>query len=346
MEVDLTASKQGLAPECWIEECRKALLESEKHNLRTRALYWTQIVNQKTKEFNAELNIELNVAFKSFEYAISNPITSHLNYLITWKGLRSEKMTVMPQRYQEFEFKAKNWVCGRRAPNYANTLFPQMIVHAERYAHEFAVFLFKDCRRIQKLYELGLMFGYLSSLCSSKITLNDRSKKTYLMFENSLKKDKNPTVQLLQKYAIDMTCGTNQSSSKMRFPNSLQSAYQYYDMRYKRSIYELREPILALHQQRQPHVIPTDEKELYALIHNLLYLQRQQQSTMHHLTSRIRQLENALINNFNIDLRSQQPMNNTVQSTPINMNSSNVVFVPMNTVRGPGVNNVFAMISN
>jgi len=40
-------------------------------------------------------------------------------------------MQYMPKSYTEFEYKAKNWLNGRKAPNYALTLFPDMIHKAE-----------------------------------------------------------------------------------------------------------------------------------------------------------------------------------------------------------------------
>ena len=41
-------------------------------------------------------------------------------------------MNKLPEQYADFEFKAKNWLCGRRAPNYGNTLFPEMINKARQ----------------------------------------------------------------------------------------------------------------------------------------------------------------------------------------------------------------------
>ena len=137
---------------------------------------------------NDTLQINLTVPFQQFSYQIIDS-AHHLSFLYSWKGLRSEKLMAMPSKYSEFVFKSKNWVCGRRAPNYANTLFPQMIGNAEQYAMKLSKHLFSNQDEISQAYYYGLMYGYLSELCSAKITLNDRSKKTYLMFENSIKKD-------------------------------------------------------------------------------------------------------------------------------------------------------------
>ena len=292
--------------ESWIEKCRKELIEIEERNLRTRALYWTQIVNRKTKEFNNKLNINLTVPFEQFLYEISNP-HQHLGFLYSWKGLRSEKLMVMPTKYGDFQFKAKNWVCGRRAPNYANSLFPEMIHKAEQYAQRLSLHLFgKQNIEIINAYRFGLMYGYLSALCSAKITLNDRSKKTYLMFENSIKKEKNPTVKALQQYV-----NSNEFVNGKKFPHDLQSAASYFKVKYDYFLSSLQRPILELGQTKK-----MDQQRQY----------QQQQQQLYHINNNNNNNNNNYNNvnfiNMNMNMDMNMNDNNHIKNRTINVSNN------------------------
>lgn len=305
----------------WIEKCRKELIDIEEKNLRTRALYWTQIVNQQTKEFNNLLSINITQAFPQFEYGIDNA-AYHLSFLYSWKGLRSEKLMAMPSKYEEFVFKSKNWVCGRRAPNYANTLFPEMIINAEKYARNLSQHLFHNYGDISQVYNYGLMYGYLSALCSSKITLNDRSKKTWLMFENSIKKEKNPTNKLLSRYV-----NKSELPNGKTYLSDLQSATAYFKVKYQHYAMKLRVPILQLAQLKNKNDINNDinqnqnkqnnqkvhnnqnmqnmltirtETDLYNLISGLMAFTQQQQTGIAFLKNKVNELEDRLRNEYNV----------------------------------------------
>ena len=109
----------------------------ESKNIKTRAVFWTQFVNEVTKKTMDQIysllddvNHPYKPEYTKFVFAVDEPL-KHLRFLAEWTGLKTQQMQYMPKSYTEFEYKAKNWLNGRKAPNYALTLFPQMIHEAE-----------------------------------------------------------------------------------------------------------------------------------------------------------------------------------------------------------------------
>lgn len=108
----------------------------ESKNIKTRAIFWTQFVNDTTSSTMGKLDGILEdlrverVEYPKFQFTVPDPMV-HLRFLSEWTGLKTQQMQYMPKSYSEFEYKAKNWLNGRKAPNYALTLFPEMIHRAE-----------------------------------------------------------------------------------------------------------------------------------------------------------------------------------------------------------------------
>ena len=67
------------------------------------------------------------------------------------------------------------------------------------------------------------MYGYLNALCSVRISMNDVSKKTFLLCENSIKTNSVTSV-LLQAYATDHPFA-------QYFPSHLKQAADYFQVR-------------------------------------------------------------------------------------------------------------------
>ncbi len=167
---------------------------------------------------------ELNIEFSDtkFLYVVDNLI-KHLRFLAEWTGLKTQQMQYMPKSYTEFEYKAKNWLNGRKAPNYALTLFPEMIRHAESYAEITSNVLFKTNKQASNLLSTALRYGYLARLCSAKISLNDTGRKTPLLIENSIKTAKSTTSKIFQQYAIDHPYPS-------QFPSHTSEAATYFEV--------------------------------------------------------------------------------------------------------------------
>lgn len=67
------------------------------------------------------------------------------------------------------------------------------------------------------------MYGYLHALCSVRISMNDVSKKTFLLCENSIKTNSVTSV-LLQAYATDHPFA-------QYFPSHLKQAADYFQVK-------------------------------------------------------------------------------------------------------------------
>ena len=120
----------------------------ETKNIRQRALSWTEIVNAETTKINSMININLNDYIENsnntnmkYEYSVPDPI-KYLSFLSEWSGIKTRNTSNQPQSYEEFLLKSKNWLNGRRAPNYGNTLFPDMICSSEEYAKTLSLTIF------------------------------------------------------------------------------------------------------------------------------------------------------------------------------------------------------------
>lgn len=223
----------------WLHKCRTILIEMETKNITQRALSWSNIVNAETSRINTMLSLPTRTSLQPIEeyrYIVDQPL-KYLNFLSEWSGIKTRNTSTQPQTYEEFESKAKNWLNGRRAPNYGNTLFPDMIKSSEKYAKLLSNLIFGNipinkqsnsptsdslCNQYQKT----LIFAYLHKLCSERIAVHQSWKKTNLLCENSVKNIHSNTAKLLQQYAIHDYTDNDLNS----FPGSLQRASAFFSV--------------------------------------------------------------------------------------------------------------------
>ncbi len=88
-----------------------------------------------------------------------------------------------------------------------------MIRHAESYAEITSNVLFKTNKQASNLLSTALRYGYLARLCSAKISLDDTSRKTPSLIENSVKTAKSTTSKTFQQYAIDHPSHTSEAAT-------------------------------------------------------------------------------------------------------------------------------------
>eukprot|EP00484_Ammonia_sp_Unknown_P000432 CAMPEP_0197023580 /NCGR_PEP_ID=MMETSP1384-20130603/4250_1 /TAXON_ID=29189 /ORGANISM="Ammonia sp." /LENGTH=684 /DNA_ID=CAMNT_0042451813 /DNA_START=180 /DNA_END=2234 /DNA_ORIENTATION=+ len=255
----------------WVRKCRGVLIEMETKNITQRALSWTQIVNTETMKINSMLGVhhQLSQSNLLYHYDVREPL-KYLTFLSEWNGIKTRGSSSHPSCYADFESKAKNWLNGRRAPNYGNTLFPDMIKSSDKYAKKLSSLLFADLPlhklsstapasdSLQNQYEKTLMFAYLNKLCTERIAVHQSWKKTNLLCENSVKNMHSNTAKLLQQYAIhDYTDIENDLNS---FPGSLQRAAAFFSEQHNRYMALLMNNYDAYknNQRSPPHVHSTN----------------------------------------------------------------------------------------
>eukprot|EP01084_Bolivina_argentea_P028396 52778_1 len=243
----------------WLNECRRKLIEMETKNIRQRALSWSEIVNQETSKINAMLNINLNNFNNNnnndYIYSVPNPL-KYLTFLSEWNGIKTRNTSTEPTSYIEFEAKAKNWLNGRRAPNYGNTLFPDMIKSSYNYSNKLSILIFGNVPinklsttpngdSLQNLYHKTLLFAYLHKLCSERIAVHQSWKKTNLLCENSVKNMHSNTAKLLQQYAIHDYTKNDLNS----FPGNLQRSSAFFNEQHNAYLMRLSQAYNAYNNQ-------------------------------------------------------------------------------------------------
>eukprot|EP01084_Bolivina_argentea_P015384 28783_1 len=222
-----SSSDHSRHPE-WINKCREILISTETTNIASRVCHWRRIVNEKADLTNERLNIFIpQNMIPKFEWRVNN-LSKYIQFVIQWNGLKMKQIKNSPSNYEEYERKARNWLNGRRAPNYAGTLFPDMIKASEQYADTVSKHLFGPNNQYSKAYHKILMFGFLHALCSVRISMNDVSKKTFLLCENSIKTNSVTSV-LLQQYATDHPFA-------QYFPSHLKQAADYFQNKFEMDI--------------------------------------------------------------------------------------------------------------
>ena len=76
-------------------------------------------------QFNiSKLSCEIE---SSIKFVYKTEAIKHLGFITNWNGINLNQAKSMPKSLKEYENRSKNWLNGRRAPNYAKTLFPEMI---------------------------------------------------------------------------------------------------------------------------------------------------------------------------------------------------------------------------
>eukprot|EP01084_Bolivina_argentea_P019158 35631_1 len=250
----------------WLNKCRNILIAMETKNIRQRALSWTEIVNAETTKINGILAINLSNYRSSnpntdlsFNYSVDRPL-QYLTFLSEWNGIKTRNIATQPSSYNEFEQKAKNWLNGRRAPNYGNTLFPEMIKASYTYSNKLSLLVFGNVPMntlstaprgdsLQNLYHKTLLFAYLTKLCSERIAVHQNWKKTNLLCENSVKNIHSNTAKLLQQYAIHDYTKNDLNS----FPGSLQRSAAFFEEQHNQYLSRLARAYNALKNGTNQH---------------------------------------------------------------------------------------------
>jgi hypothetical protein len=212
----------------WITVCRRTLIALETRNIEQRAKHWTSIVNAKYRDTLSRLSLSnaIDISEKhSFRFTVCpSSMSRHLRFIAEWKGLSERQIQTAPRTYGEYESKSRNWLNGRRAPNYASTLFPEMITASEIFAAAQSRRLFpKDATRSKQLCRV-LVLGCLSAMCSARISLNDHSKKANLCPENVVKHCKSKVVVIFQRYH------RGADNADPNFPKTLRDAARYFEV--------------------------------------------------------------------------------------------------------------------
>ena len=196
----------------WYEEVKRELLRTEPLNIAARASACASLINETIPEINALLRLPMLSDAQRFETSVrgKEAIYEHLPFLLRWPGLRTDASPKAAKTLKDYEKKAKNWLKGRRAPNYAKTLFPQFVRDAKQYAHSLAAQLIPghgDAPTAKrKLYEDIVVYHVLEKLCGCRISLRQQSKNSVesrpLFCKNSVEKKGNLRL-VLQEHASD-----------------------------------------------------------------------------------------------------------------------------------------------
>ena len=138
----------------WFREIKKDLLISEPQNIAARAQCCQNIINESITHLNMQLGLsQLN---PSYQYKCNIDPRVHLKFLIDWPGLRiGSDSAKAPKTKREYEKKAKNWLNGRRAPNYGKTY-----VHTPNILHTLHTFIYAKNRSIYMYIYLNLHVLY------------------------------------------------------------------------------------------------------------------------------------------------------------------------------------------
>merc|ERR1719464_1724720 len=223
----LTQDKHHILAE-WREQCRSNLLELERKSIAVRVCVSEKIINEKTSEVNRMLCINTTPHnITPFKHLAS--VASQCKFIENWNGLNMNQMRSLPKSLQEYENRAKNWLNGRRAINYAQTLFPEILLCAEQYSKVIGKQLFSSNVSQQCLYSKILLFSYVSGICSGRVALYDGHHRASLICENSIKKEGN-LKRLLQKFYQTQTEQNNDAA--FAFPKHLQDAIDFFKRQY------------------------------------------------------------------------------------------------------------------
>ena len=168
------------------------------------------------------MNLGLPALSAAQQYSCSVQPTEHLKFLLDWPGLRVDNSPKAPKTKKEYEKKSKNWLNGRRAPNYGKTLFPFFIHDAERYILATSKILIKNDEEKQKLYYDIVIYKVLAQLCGCSVSLHEQAKKAPFFCKNSVER-KGRLKEILQSYASD-------HEYIQGFPSCFEEAIGYFDV--------------------------------------------------------------------------------------------------------------------
>jgi len=222
----------------WFSSIKRELLVSEPLNIAARAQCCQNLVNEAISSLNTQLGLEQLESGQ--QYKCNVDARAHLKFLINWPGLRiGSDSAKAPRSKREYEKKAKNWLNGRRAPNYGRTLFPHFISEAEQYSNKVTKFLISgnNTQHQQSLYYKILIYKILAQLCGCSVSLNEQAKKAPFFCKNSIER-KGKLKEILQAYAFD-------HQYIQGFPSCFEEAIDYFENKSNRYFAQYRDKYLV-----------------------------------------------------------------------------------------------------
>mmetsp|Transcript_25623 Transcript_25623/g.31235 ORF Transcript_25623/g.31235 Transcript_25623/m.31235 type:complete len:368 (+) Transcript_25623:100-1203(+) len=169
----------------WYNTVKNDLLKTEPQNILARARCLTEMVNNTIKELQLKLLLPKLDNINKYKCNI-NPM-KHLLFLINWGGLRMENTKGIPTTLKEYERKSKNWLNGRRAPNYGKTLFPWFLNEIDNYANKISLILTDNNKQRDILYNI-IVFKIYAKLCGCSVSLHEQAKKAPFFCKNSVER--------------------------------------------------------------------------------------------------------------------------------------------------------------
>eukprot|EP00484_Ammonia_sp_Unknown_P013177 CAMPEP_0197078332 /NCGR_PEP_ID=MMETSP1384-20130603/213066_1 /TAXON_ID=29189 /ORGANISM="Ammonia sp." /LENGTH=663 /DNA_ID=CAMNT_0042517197 /DNA_START=77 /DNA_END=2068 /DNA_ORIENTATION=+ len=219
----------------WFQQVKKELLLTEPQNILARSECCQNIINECISHMN--MNLDLASIPPSELYTCNVAATDHLKFLLDWPGLRVDNSPKAPKTKKEYEKKSKNWLNGRRAPNYGKTLFPFFIHAAERYVTHIAKLVIPDNEPQRKLYYDMVIYKVLAQLCGCSVSLHEQAKKAPFFCKNSIER-KGRLKEILQSYAAD-------HEYIQGFPSCFEEAIGFFDKKSNEFFHEYRKQYMG-----------------------------------------------------------------------------------------------------
>eukprot|EP01084_Bolivina_argentea_P015382 28780_1 len=212
-----------------VNQIKYHLITIEEKNTEIRRKELELFINEETENVNKQI---FGKHYKNnnikFRYTINDiKMKKFLDYIYQWNGLSSSAK--IPKTIKEYQDKARNWLNGRRAKNYGNSLYVDMINNSLEYARSIANNWFISMKtneiELRKLIYNALVCSYLTNLCAKRISLNQSAKKSYLLSEHSIK-SKSKTKLLLQQYSTKSLYSSTFPAHRREAIDHFQKQYQ------------------------------------------------------------------------------------------------------------------------
>jgi len=360
----------------WFSSIKRELLVSEPLNIAARAQCCQNLVNEAISSLNTQLGLEQLESGQ--QYKCNVDARAHLKFLINWPGLRiGSDSAKAPRSKREYEKKAKNWLNGRRAPNYGRTLFPHFISEAEQYSNKVTKFLISgnNTQHQQSLYYKILIYKILAQLCGCSVSLNEQAKKAPFFCKNSIER-KGKLKEILQAYAFD-------HQYIQGFPSCFEEAIDYFENKSNRYFAQYRDKYLVQkkidndgdtviesdhdHEQQQntKRIIPEFEekkcepsnfwKAKVIELEQQLEIERKRRNKVEKERNALQSILNLMQQNLNLMNNPQQinnmmnmnnMNNNNPQQTPHNMQQYGIIATPAKQFNADNIQNIQSLYNN
>ena len=123
------------------------------------------------------MNLGLPALSAAQQYSCTVQPKKYLKFLLDWPGLREDNSPKAPKSKKEYETKSKVWLNGQRASNYAEGLFPDLIISVEAHLMQCSKILIKNDGEKQNLYCDVVMYYIFAKLLKFTISFHQSSRK-------------------------------------------------------------------------------------------------------------------------------------------------------------------------